>query len=667
MAIISSQSTRTSGRAQNYAKKDAVAISAVGASVQRFEQRLAEIRAAHNKGGLRPRAALDDNGKALRDENGDDVIARDSKGNTVYESKYVEAYSLVQSFGHDELDPDDPESWTRANELGRALAEDQFRGRPVLVATEINGRSGCVHNHLIVGAVHVETGKSIDSNVVTHARLSIEHDRVLSEQGFVQRDDMRELVADAKRRMADARAAAIAEHGGMVSESQLRRRITAAENRVTLNNGEDRSLQQDKQPSAHQQREDKRQRELHRYELREQERDAARDIGAIPPPEKFSEIVLESRIRETLNDSRVQSWDDAAAIGPDNGVTINRRGKDVSYGLMLSRPDGTIAEPARAHTRRGGIEGSGKGLGDGYQIADVNAAITRNARLQKDAELADAVQARIAHDDAELQPRFEADARTALERIRRGAVAEHEQQSGRADQPTVAADPEVPIVDPREPEPAPEPVPYRSGLRDVEAKGGSETVQRRLDGMAQLEEDYHGALPDAEYEARLNAFGIGPHFLREYGEHLEPGTRRQLALRVQAKAARNAERQRGQEHAERGQRLREQYKQIREEDGPRDQMQRQEAEKVRSRISASDSGVKRTNERRKEIHGFAKEGRYEDAIQAIERHLEQDRKSREAIRNYSSGLDHDEEPSASDRFSARAKAAQERDRDSMSR
>ncbi|MFP3397648.1 relaxase/mobilization nuclease domain-containing protein [Brevibacterium sp. SIMBA_078] len=672
MAIISCQTTRTSGRAQNYAKKDAVAISAVGASVQRFEQRLAEIRRAHGKDGLRPRAEVNEEGKPLRDDKGDYVVAKDGKGNTVYEAKYVEAYSLVQSFGHDELDPDDPESWTRANELGRAIAEDRFPGRPVLVATEINGRSGCVHNHIIVGAVHAETGKSIDSNLVTHARLAIEHDRVLAEQGFVQREDMRELVADAKRRMDEAREQVIAEHGAKISDSQLRRKITAAENRVTLTNGEDRALQQKQRPSAYQVREDRRQREFHRYELREQEREATLGIGATPPPERFSEIVLESRIRETLNDPRVQSWDDAAEIGRENGVTIKRRGRDVSYGMMLAQSDGALAEPARAHTRRGGVKDSGKGLGDGYRVADVEAAIARNAQLQRAADrqredqtIAASVKARVARDDAAMQARFDADTHDALDRIQRGPVEDQQKPVDKVPE----TEPVCVVPEPTEPA-RPEPARFRSGLRGVKSKDGSEKIQQRIVGMAQLEEDYRGELPDAEYEARLNAFGIGPHFMRHYGEHLEPETRRQLTWRVQAKAASAAERQRGQEHAERGQRLREQYDHLRvdgERSDPHGWVQRQEVLEVHNRILASDSGIEKTNGRRKEIHGLVRDGRYEEAARAAERHQEQDRKTREAMENYSSGLDHDEEPSASDRFSARAKAAQERDRGSMSR
>ena len=535
MANISSQTTRTSGRAQNYAKKDSVAISAVGASVQRFEQRLAEIRRAHGKDGMRPRAEVNNEGKPLRDDKGDYVVAKDSKGNTVYEAKYVEAYSLVQSFGHDELDPDDPESWTRANELGRAVAEDRFPGHPALVATEINGRSGCVHNHIIVGAVHAVTGKSIDSNVVTHARLAIEHDRVLTEQSFVQREDMRELVADAKRRMDEARGQVIAEHGGKISDSQLRRKITAAENRVTLTNGEDRALQQEQRPSDYQVREDRRQRELHRYELREQDREATLGIGATPPPERFSEIVLESRIRETLNDPRVQSWDDAAEIGRENGVTIKRRGRDVSYGMMLAQPDGTIAEPARAHTRRGGIEGSEKGLGDWYRVADVDAAIERNAGLQKDADrrreeaaIEEALKARLARDDADMQPMLEAEARAALTRMQQGPTVDAPASpapAGTAPAPS-AGDGPGPGPEPTDRDPIAARTAFMSPLRQVveDSKRMSDHKRTQLKCLAALDEDYLDRETDAEFEQRLTeAGGVGPRTLRSYGEHFSDG------------------------------------------------------------------------------------------------------------------------------------------------
>lgn len=380
MVSISSQSTRSSGRAQSYAKKGPVLLSAVGAPVQRFEQRLQEIRAAHGKDGYRPKVAVDEDGRPVLDENGNVKAATDAKGSTVYEAKYVQAYSLVQSFGPEELDPDDPESWVKAQELGQAIAEDRAPGHPVLVATEVSGRSGLVHNHLIIGATHPETGKQIDSNVFTHSRMAIAHDRVLEAHGFTQREDMREQTRRAEEEMERRREEVAASAGfDELSPSQQERRLTSAESSVRLERSEEKS--------AHQQRQERRQREYERYILNEETREAALDVGVEPPKERFSEIVLESRIRETLKDPRVQSWDDLVEVGRENRVVVGRRGKDITYGMMLAEPDGTIAEPARAHTRRGGVVGAKtQGLGDGYRLEDVAKAIEENVTLQREVD-----------------------------------------------------------------------------------------------------------------------------------------------------------------------------------------------------------------------------------------------------------------------------------------
>jgi len=580
MANVSSQSTRTSGRAQNYAKKDSVAISAINASVPMFEKRLAEIRAAHGKDGLRPKAVLDENGRPVRDEHGNPVIEKDAKGRTLYESKYVEAYSLVESFGHDELDPSDPESWVTAQRLGRALAEDRFPGHPVLVATEVNGRSGCVHNHLIVGAVHPETGKSIDSNVVTHARLALAHDRVLAEQGFEQRADMKAKSLAAEQAMADARAAVTADPANKdLSPSQLQRKLTAAENSVRF--------EREAGVSATQVRQDRRLREFARYQLNERDRMIAADIGAVPPKEKFSEIELESRIRQALSDPRFRSWDEVAKVGREHGVTIAERGKDVSFGMMLAQPDGTIAEPARAHMRRGGRPGSGKGLGDGFRREDVEAAIERNVReheqqtaqqqlspasgagdvqtldierKSRDQLLAEARSAvweqdvdtsfldthrRDSHstNDAaveQLQDFYASDEFTAeVERLR----AEQERATAQRPSPVPAAERSAPEDQPvAVPEALTEPVveenqepAFRSRIRDVRAT--TDAMQTRVDQLGPFEERWHGALPSTpqarrEFEQQAAAIGIGQKALQRVEGHMERELYDYLSQRV---------------------------------------------------------------------------------------------------------------------------------------
>lgn len=373
MATVTAQSTRRSGASANYAGKDAVAISAVNGPSNpiMFEKRLSEVRAAHGKDSVRPMHVLDEAGKKVRDENGEPELARDDRGQIMYESEYVQAYPVVQSFGLDELDPDDPASWDEAQRRGRALAERIGDGRPALIATEVNGRTGCVHNHIIVGAVHPETGRSLRSDAVTHSRLSITHDRVLEELGVEQREDMRELTRQAEERMTEARQQVIDEAEKDLSPNQLRKRIEAAEKQIRLERTDDA-------PTPRQKQQDRLQREFERYELNEQTRSAAEDLDAPGPKERFSEIELKGRVRETLADQRATDWQRLDRVGRERGVTITKytkRSHDVSFGMMLADEDGVIQEPSNAHRRKGSR------LGEGYRVEDVEAALERNREL----------------------------------------------------------------------------------------------------------------------------------------------------------------------------------------------------------------------------------------------------------------------------------------------
>lgn len=507
MATISSQSTRTAGAVSRYALKEPVAVSAVNASVPLFEHELAMIRTRHGKDGVRPKVLTDESGKTVRDQDGAPVNVKNSKGNTVYEAKFVQAYALVQSYGHDELDPDDPQSWARAQELGRALVEDRFPGHPALIATEVNGRSGCVHNHIIVGAVHPGTGKSIDTNVLTHSRLAIAHDRVLAEQGFSQREDMQAIVADAERRVARARAHAEAVMPQGLSESQRTRRLVVAENSV--------KLERNGAWSVAQERDAKRQREHERYLLNEQTRAAARELGFDPPKELFSEIVLESRITASLNDPRSRNWAELAEVGRFHGVAISRRGQDVRYGMLLEQPDGSLAEPARAHTRRGGLEGSGKGLGAGFRRSDVEGAVQRNAdlhcALERQQEYVDASHLMQQwRDGGEFEAEFER-LRAEADAASTAALATSEAKVEEATQPhrkrfaTAARTPrsETTVLT----GPA-----FRSRIRDARSK--SPKMQARFEALVLLEERWRGSIPSTPkeriaFEQEVSAIGIG--------------------------------------------------------------------------------------------------------------------------------------------------------------
>lgn len=54
------------------------------------------------------------------------------------------------------------------------------------VTTQIDGKTGCLHNHIVIDSVDRSTGRSFDSSVVKHKLLAQAHDEVLLEAGYRQ-------------------------------------------------------------------------------------------------------------------------------------------------------------------------------------------------------------------------------------------------------------------------------------------------------------------------------------------------------------------------------------------------------------------------------------------------------------------------------------------------
>jgi hypothetical protein len=254
---------------------------------------------------------------------------------------FVQAYHVIQSFGKDELDPDDPDSWLTAQRLGRAFAEDRFPERQVLVVTQRDGKTGCVHNHIVVNSVDSKTGKSLNSSIVMHARLVQEHDRVLAEQGFEQRADIKQTASDAKERF---------ERG---EPSRMRRKGET----------ETREL-----------------REFQRHILWETECDIADEFGEANKPEPFSLTVLKSYIARALSDPDSTDWVSLVQAGRKHGVDIQQRGKKgrgISYGMLREQPDGTHAEPSPSDKRRC------SSLGVEFEMDAVERALADNRAAQQ--------------------------------------------------------------------------------------------------------------------------------------------------------------------------------------------------------------------------------------------------------------------------------------------
>ncbi|ALN14349.1 relaxase/mobilization nuclease domain-containing protein [Acidipropionibacterium acidipropionici] len=516
MATISAQSTRNAAAIITYAKKGYVAASAIGASVPRFTEDLRDTRAMWGKDGYRPAQLRDERGHVVRDGDGHSVTATDHNGRILHEAEYVQAYALVESFGRDELDPDDPESWSRAQQLGRALATEHFPGRQVLIATEVSGRSGCVHNHIVVGSVDPMTGKSLDSNAVTPAILQVAHDDILARHDFHQPPAMAARTEAIRAELAAAEDRARSRYASE-SPSRIERRVAVARSRVrvpspareTLSQARSRALeslpadatttqQQAAVESAletarqvNRDRESDRKqariaREFERYQLREMDREGAIQAGVTPPPERFSQTELAGRARDAIADPRWTSIEELGRIArEDYRCTITPRGSDITYGMMRTGSDGVLSEPGRADHRRGTT------LGNGYRATDLQAAMERN-RQQAD------------------------------DRQRR-----RDQPEQQTPEPPATATPT-----------------FRSGLRDIDTAAVPQKDAARISALADAEDELGGrrpATPDERraFEERVRSVGgAGPAFLDRYGEALSPETWAVLSDRVTWRQAR---------------------------------------------------------------------------------------------------------------------------------
>lgn len=373
------QRSRGSGKSAMYISKDYIHLSSMNAPVEpvQFEKHLAAIRAKHGKDGVVAVQARDEAGNKVFDEAGQPVQARDEKGRPQYEPAFVQSFNIVQS--NADLDPDDPASGPEAARRLEALIEKKAPGHPALVAVEVNGRSGFVHAHGVVGARHPETGKQLRTVDFERAQLAIDNDEVLADLGVEQREDLLQMSRAAKEEMQRRKEEVLAEQQRLLdagqegyTPNQLKRRIEGAQRTVRLNEEARQRTPQQKKDLQEQTLQDRLQREFERYMLNEQTRNAAEDLDAPGPPERFSEIVLKSRVEEVLEDKRAVSWDELSRIGDKSGVTITCRGKDVSYGMKLHDEHGLVHEPARAHKRRGSR------LGEGFRVEDVERALERN-------------------------------------------------------------------------------------------------------------------------------------------------------------------------------------------------------------------------------------------------------------------------------------------------
>lgn len=134
----------------------------------------------------------------------------------------IQVLRVVQSFSRKEFDPDNPDDIEKANLIGQELACARYPNRQAVIFTQIDGKSGLVHNHIIINDVEMTNNMGCDksqyyfknvekwTNVITEKYTQLDNgrekakdkttqtERVKREQGqYVWKDDLKNRIHDA--------------------------------------------------------------------------------------------------------------------------------------------------------------------------------------------------------------------------------------------------------------------------------------------------------------------------------------------------------------------------------------------------------------------------------------------------------------------------------------
>lgn len=328
-AVVLASPSRTSAALHAYVSTEKkgqkkgdrfVAQSGLNGCIPEFaERQFRDNRKRFNKNGTRK--------KTVRHAHGETEVT---------EGQFVQAYHVIQSFARDgegSLDPSKPDDWERAHELGVALAKKLAgKTRLATVTTQIDGKTGCLHNHIVIDSVEKTTGRSFDSANVKHTVLAKAHDELLASLGYEQRNTLgkgREVVEKSELR-------ALAKH---------------------------------------------------------QAWEASRVPGEpFEEDEPFSVAVLKSRVREALADGSFTTFDEFAEVAGQHGVQADERGqkhRGITYTMLREKePHGDDWRDTAPGDRRRASR-----LGADFMTAAVEAAIARNLEAQKQAQATTALPA----------------------------------------------------------------------------------------------------------------------------------------------------------------------------------------------------------------------------------------------------------------------------------
>ncbi len=403
------------------------------------------------------------------DENGAPVML------PVTEGAFVQGYHVILSYakeGKGALDPNSFEDREIALRNAKGVLKRLGgKGRMGTVHLQIDGASGCLHAHLVIDSIDKLTGRSFDSSLVKHSNLVATTNAVLAEQGYEQVNVYPEK--------------GTAKSAEKTEKSELRG--------------------------------------LAKYQVWE--------AGDKSGPEPFSVAVLKQRIRTVLADETFTSWQTFEELAYEHGVDVEIRGESgrgIGYVMMRQSdaldPDADYLPQAKSDRRRAST------LGRDFMMDAVEAAIQRNRELSAQRQVASVAPA-VPVPAIEQEVVAEAAVEAPVPSFSSGSLADLKRKSTRNAPEAPQEAPEA-LVEPKVTSdshmaseavteaPVASQAVYRSKLRDVKRRD-----QRRqalvLEVAAFDEQARETLLAGRRIDESSVPKGIGPQFLREYGDRFD--------------------------------------------------------------------------------------------------------------------------------------------------
>lgn len=91
---------------------------------------------------------------------------------------------LIVSYSRNELDPDNPADILRADAIGQRIAKENYPNRQAVVFTQIDGKSGLIHTHILISDVELETYKACDNILYKSDYVADMVDKVIESEGI---------------------------------------------------------------------------------------------------------------------------------------------------------------------------------------------------------------------------------------------------------------------------------------------------------------------------------------------------------------------------------------------------------------------------------------------------------------------------------------------------